>query len=114
MPSRPALLLVLAIALEVTGTLCLRLSDGFTSVGWTAAVVGGYLTSMFVFARAISLGLPLGVGYATLTGVGLACATVMSLALFAEPLSAVNTAGLVVLLVGVVALQRRGPGADRR
>ncbi|KQT94739.1 hypothetical protein ASG49_07935 [Marmoricola sp. Leaf446] len=110
LPRRPSLLLAVAIALEVTGTLCLRASDGFAHPAWTVAVVAAYGTSMFVFARALSAGLPLGVGYSTLTGVGLACATLASLALFHEPLSGPGVVGMVLLVVGVVALQWR-PGA---
>ena len=104
---RPYLLLAVAIALEVAGTLCLRASDGFAHPAWTAAVVAAYGTSMFVFARAMTEGLPLGVGYSTLTGVGLACATLASLVLFHEPLSAAGVVGMLLLVVGVVALQWR-------
>lgn len=102
-------LLALAILLEVSGTLCLRLSDAFTALGWAVAVVTCYVTSMFVFARALALGLSLSIGYATMTATGLICATVASWALFAERLTAVQVGGLVLLVVGVVALQSGAP-----
>ena len=111
---RARALLALAILLEVSGTLCLRLSDAFTALGWAAAVVGCYVTSMFVFARALALGLPLSVGYATMTATGLTCATLASWALFAEPLSAVQAGGLLLLVAGVVALQTGGPRSEVR
>ena len=107
---RPQVLLAVAIALEVTGTLCLRAADGFAQPAWTGVVVASYGTSMFVFARAMAAGLPLGVGYTTLTGVGLACATLASRLLFDEPLSPAGSVGLALLFVGVVALQWRPRG----
>ena len=110
---RARALLALAILLEVSGTLCLRLSDVFTALGWAAAVVTCYVTSMFVFARALALGVSLSIGYATMTATGLTCATLASWALFAERLSAVQVGGLVLLVIGVVALQSGTPSGPR-
>lgn len=105
--SRARLLLAVAIALEVVGTLSLRLSDGFTHPVWTAMVVIGYLTSITVFARALSLGMGLGVAYATLTGVGLIAAALASAVVFDEGLGPLDAAGLTLLLLGVLLLQRQ-------
>lgn len=105
--SRARLLLVVAIGLEVTGTLSLRLSDGFTEPAWTTLVVAGYVSSIAVFARALSLGMGLGVAYATLTGVGLLAAALASALVFDEGLGPLDALGLTLLLVGVVMLQRR-------
>ena len=53
-PARKArALMALAILLEVSRTLGLRLSDAYTALGWAVAVVTCYVTSMFVFARAL-------------------------------------------------------------
>ncbi|MEO7420913.1 MAG: SMR family transporter [Ornithinibacter sp.] len=104
-------LLAIAIILEVAGTLSLRLSDGFTHVGWTAVAIAGYGTSIFLFGQALVRGMNLGVGYGTLTGVGLAAAALASAVLFAEGISALQVLALVSLLAGVVLLQPRTSGS---
>lgn len=105
--SPSSLLLALAIALEVMGTLCLRASDGFTRPGPALGVLLGYGVSLVFFARSIDGGLGLGVSYGTLTGCGLAAAALISALVFDEPLTLVQVIGLAVLAVGVVALARR-------
>ena len=104
---RPRLLLALAIALEVTGTMALRPADGFSRPGWALVVVLAYGSSMAVFARAMAGGLGLGAAYATLTGIGLIAATLASAVVFDEGLSPVHAASMGLLLVGVVLLQAR-------
>ena len=99
--------LVVAIVLEVAGTLALRLSDGFRSPVWTLAVILGYSISIFIFARAMRLGLGLGVAYATLTGSGVIAAAAISAGVFGESLGVFEVAGLSCLVLGVVLLQPR-------
>lgn len=103
----PWLLLALAIATEVVGTLCLRASEGFTRPGPAVGVLAAYAVSLPLFARALHGELGLGVAYGTLTGCGLAAAALLSALLFGEPLSVVQVLGLVVIAVGVLALARR-------
>lgn len=104
--SPPSWLLLLAIATEVLGTLCLRASDGFTRPLFAAGVLLGYGVSLLLFARSLSGGMGLGVAYGTLTGCGLAAAALLSVLLFNESLTPFQVFGLVVLAVGVVALNR--------
>lgn len=102
------MLLALAIATEVLGTLCLRASDGFTRPLPAVGVLLGYDVSLVFFARSLSGGIGLGVAYATLTGCGLAAALISAL-LFNESLTLVHAAGLAVLAVGVLTLNRGRP-----
>jgi small multidrug resistance pump len=108
---RARLLLALAILLEVTGTLALRESDGFRQPGWTVVVVLGYASSMVVFARCLTRGMSLSVAYGTLTGTGLLAAALASAVVFREGLTAWSATAMVVLLLGLVLLQRREPEA---
>lgn len=101
-------LLALAIVLEVAGTLSLRLSDGFTHPGWTIVAISGYATSIVVFGQALVRGMNLGVGYGTLTGVGLSAAALASAVVFSEGLTVLQAAALITLLFGVLLLQPRG------
>lgn len=113
-PTSSFWLLLGAIATEVAATLALRASDGFTRPLPTAGTLLGYALSLCLFALAMAGGrLSLGVGYATLAGVGLVAATVASTWLFGDPLGARQLAGLVVLGIGVVVVQLSGPAPVR-
>jgi small multidrug resistance pump len=106
----PAWLLTGAVVTEVAGTLALRLSDGFTRWLPTTATLIGYGVSLWLFSLLLARGgTALGTAYATLTGVGLAAATVASVWLFRDPLTAVQLVGICVLAAGVLVLQTDGP-----
>lgn len=100
-------LLAVAIVLEVGGTMSLRLSDGFTQVAWTGVAVLAYGTSIAIFGQALVRGMNLGVGYGTLTGVGLMAAALASAVVFDEGLTLLQGSALVLLLLGVLLLQPR-------
>jgi len=108
---RARALLAVAILLEVVGTLSLRASDGFTHPGWTLLVVGGYVTSVVVFGRVLALGMTLGVAYGTLTAVGLVAAALTTALVYRESLDPLTGVGLLLLLGGVILLQRRPPSS---
>ncbi|GAB2931971.1 hypothetical protein GCM10027047_30420 [Rhodococcus aerolatus] len=103
----PWLLLALAVAGEVLGTLCLRASAGFTHALPAVGVLVAYGVSLPLFARAVSGGLGLGVAYGTLTASGLAAAALLSTLVFDEPLTAVQVVGLALLAAGTVVMTRR-------
>ncbi len=109
-PSPSAWLLTGAVVTEVVGTLALRLSDGFTRWAPTAGTLLGYGVSLWLFSLLLDRGgVALGTAYATLTGVGLAAATLASVLLFRDPLTAVQLLGMGVLAAGVLVLQTGGP-----
>ena len=109
-PSSSAWLLIGAVATEVAGTLALRVSDGFTRWLPAAATLVGYGVSLWLFSLLLARGgTALGTAYATLTGVGLAAATVASVWLFGDPLTVVQLVGMGVLAAGVVVLQTGAP-----
>lgn len=91
---------------EISGTLSLPASEGFTRVPGTVGVLVGYAAAILLFSRALDHGLPLGIAYGLVTGCGLVAATALSVALLGEPLTAVRGAGLVLVLGGAVLLAR--------
>jgi len=99
------LLLAAAIVLEVTGTVALRLSEGFTKPAWSAVVVVGYVGSVVMLSRALVAGLPLGIGYAIWAAVGVALVALIGTMFLAESLTALQVGGLVLVIAGVVALE---------
>ena len=57
------MLLLLAIAAEVIGTSCLKLSDGFSRLWPSVVVLLAYSTSMLLLSQVVKT-IPLGITYA--------------------------------------------------
>jgi small multidrug resistance pump len=99
--------LALAIAFEVAGTTAMKLSDGFRKPGWALAMFVAYTACFALVAVAIRR-IELGVAYAIWAGVGTAVVAVLGVAVFGEPLTALKVAGVVLIVLGVVALNLGG------
>lgn len=99
------LLLAVAIAAEVTATLSLKFTEGFTKLGPIVIVVAGYLVGFALLARVLERGLPLSVVYAIWSAIGIAVLAVIDTIWFDEHLSSLQVAGLFIVVAGVVALQ---------
>lgn len=96
--------LAVAISAEVTGTLALRASDGFTKPVLVAVVIIGYAIAFFALSRSLVGGMDLGLAYALWAGIGVAIVAVASIFFFDESLSTVQIAGVVLVIAGAVAL----------
>ena len=99
----PILWLATAIGTEIVATTALKLSDGFSRLGWAAVVVVGYGISFYALSVALR-SIPLGVVYAVWSGVGTAAIVVIGYVLFREVLDAVKLAGIGLIIIGVVML----------
>lgn len=95
-------LLVVAIATEVVGTLALRASSGFTQLVPAAVTVVMYLVSIVLLAIVLKT-LPVGIVYAIWSAVGIALVAVLGRVIFGDPVPPVAAVGMV-LIVGGVAL----------
>jgi small multidrug resistance pump len=97
----PWLLVALAVAAEVTGTLSLKASDGFSRLWPSVVVVVGYATAFTLLAFALK---SLGVGpvYAVWSALGTAGAAIGGVLVFGDRLPPVSIAGIVVVIIGVV------------
>lgn len=98
------LFLILAGGLEVVWATCLKLSEGFARLGWSALTVAGMLASFALLSQAVRE-LPLGTAYAIWTGIGALGALVVGVVLFREPLSAPRLFFAALLLSGIVGLK---------
>jgi small multidrug resistance pump len=101
-------LLVAAILTEVTATLALKVSDGFTKVVPSSIVVAGYFLSFFLLAQILVRGMPIGVVYAIWSAAGVALIASVDVAWFGERLSTVQVLGLFLVVFGVAALELGG------
>lgn len=99
-----------AIGVEVLATLSLRASEGFTKPLCAAAVVVGYLASFILLALALQRGVQLSVAYGIWAGIGVAAVALLSVPLFGESISATQAIGLILVILGVFALEAGGAG----
>lgn len=96
-------LLLLAVAFEVTGTTALKLSDGFRRLPWGTVTFVGYGAAFVALAHTLK-NMPIGVAYAVWSGLGAVGAVVVGLFFFREPLTLPKMFGLVLVLAGVITL----------
>ncbi|TDC65530.1 multidrug efflux SMR transporter [Actinomadura sp. GC306] len=103
----PFVLLAVAIAFEVTATLAMRASEGFTRAWPSVIVVIGYLVSFVLLARAL-LSLNVGPVYAIWSALGTVGAFAGGVLLFKEQVRPLTIAGAVIIVVGVVVMNLGG------
>lgn len=99
------ILLLVAIAFEVGGTLSLRASDGFTKWGWAVPVAVGYLVSFVLLAMVLKRGMPVGVAYGVWSGIGVAATAVLARYFFGDPFTGLMAGGVVLIGAGVFLLE---------
>jgi len=100
----PWLTLSLAILLEVCGTVCLKLSHGFSRLLPSIGVVCFYLGSFAVIAQSLKT-LEVGIVYAIWAGVGTALIAVVGILAFGESVTAFKILGLLMIIGGTFLLR---------
>lgn len=94
-----------AIAFEVTATMSLRASDGFSKLGFTAVVIVGYIAAFVLLSGALQRGMPLGVAYGVWAAAGVAAVAVLSIPVFGESLTLIQGGGIALVAAGVLAIE---------
>ncbi|MDX8407981.1 MAG: multidrug efflux SMR transporter [Mariprofundaceae bacterium] len=102
--------LALAIGLEVSGTLCMKLSDGFSR--WLPSVLMAlfYIASFAAMVMSLKR-IELGIAYAVWAGVGTALIAIAGILVFNEAATAMKLAAIALIVSGVVMLHLSGQGA---
>ena len=98
-------LLAGAILSEVAGTIALRLSNGFSRWVPSVVVVVGYLLSFVLLAQVLKRGMPVGVAYGIWAAVGVSLVALIGAAFLGESLTWIQVGGLVLVIVGVAAVE---------
>lgn len=101
----------IAILSEIAGTLSLKLSVGFTRLSWTLFSIGLYLIMLYCLSYAMRV-VPLSVAYGLWTGSGTFLTAVLGVVVFHETLTIGQIVGLVLLVIGVVALNWSGEAEE--
>ncbi len=97
------LLLFFAIAMEVSGTTCMKLSQGFTQF-WPSVLVFLFYSFSFTASTFALKTIEVSIAYAVWTALGTAIIAGIGMVWFNEPLSAVKIVALLMIIAGVVLL----------
>jgi len=105
----PWLILILAILLEVSGTICLKLSHGMTRTLPILGVTIFYLSTFTLLSFSLKT-LDMGTVYAIWSGVGTALIATIGILFFGESLTWIKMAGLGLVITGVILLRVSSTG----
>jgi small multidrug resistance pump len=100
-------LLMAAIGLEVAATALLPRAEGFTDPVWSAVVVAGYGTSIWLLTVVVRF-MPVSVAYAIWAGLGTALVAAAGYLFLGEQMTWLKAASLALIVVGVVGLNAAG------
>jgi len=89
------------VALEVSGTMLLPVSQNFTRPLPTVSLIACYAASFYCLTFALNT-LPIAVVYATWSGLGIFLITLFGYLFFEQALEWRAIAGLVMIVIGVV------------
>jgi len=101
------LMLATAIGLEVVGTSMLPATQGFTRIAPSVLCLSTYGLVFWLLGRIVEQ-LPVGVVYATWSGMGVAAIMLVGAAFLGEPLSPPKVLGAAMIIGGVVILNTTG------
>ena len=108
MPNTPAwLLLLLAIASEVVGTSCLKLSNGMSRPLPTLVVLLAYGCSMLLLSKVVQT-IPLGITYALWSGIGIVAIVLVGLLAYRQVPAPGQLVGIGLIAAGVVIVNLTG------
>ena len=101
------ILLSIAIAAEIFGTLSLKASDGLSKLMPSLGVLIGYATAFTLMAMSLKK-LDVGITYAIWSGVGIIGAAIGGVVFFDQHLSRMTMIGMAIVITGVVVMNLGG------
>ena len=96
-------LLLIAIAAEVTATTFMKLSEGFTKPLPSAVTVVGYAAAFYFLSQTLKT-IPTGIAYALWSGIGIVLITLIAWIFQGQKLDAAALAGMGLIVAGVVVM----------
>ena len=101
------LYLTVAILLEVAGTSCMKLSEGFTKLIPSILIFAFYGLSFVGLTIALKK-IDVSIAYAVWAGIGTALIAGIGMIYFKEPLTLVKVLSILLIIAGVVGLNLSG------
>ncbi len=99
--------LIIAILLEVAGTTCMKLSEGFAKPLFSVLLFAFYFSSFAVLTLALKK-IDVSLAYAIWAGAGTALIALIGMFYFGEPVSIIKITGVLLIVGGVIALNLAG------
>lgn len=96
--------LIMAGILEIGFTTCMKLSNNFTNIKWTAAFIVCIVISFYLVNKATVV-IPLGTAYAVWTGIGAVGTVIIGILYFNEPANFWRIFFITTLIVSIVGLK---------
>ena len=90
--------------MEVFWATCLKLSEGFTKLGFSALTIVGMLVSFGLLSQAMKT-LPLGTAYGIWTGIGAVGTVLIGIFVFKEPATPIRLFFLFTLIASLIGLK---------
>jgi len=97
-----------AIVMEVAGTTCIKLSEGFTRL-WPSILIFVFYALSFTLVTFAVKKLELSITYAIWSGVGTLLIATIGLLWFKEPMSVLKAVSILLVIAGVVGLNLSQP-----
>ena len=104
------ILLFAAIVMEVCGTTCMKLSEGFTKWVPSVLIFVFYAISFTLMTFAVRK-LDLSITYAIWSGVGTFLIALIGLFWFKEPLTVLKVVSMALVIAGIVGLNLNSSGS---
>ncbi len=101
--------LFLAIGFEVAGTVCMKLSDGFSKITPSILLFVFYILSFYAITIAIKH-IEISLAYAIWAGLGTAIISIIGILYFQESVTTLKMVSLSLVIIGVVGLNISGAG----
>jgi quaternary ammonium compound-resistance protein SugE len=97
-------LVLIAGLMETAWAIGLKYSEGFTKPLASTLTIAGALASFWLLSLAMK-DLPVGTAYAVWVGIGAVGTAIAAVYLFAEPVSTLRIAGILMIVAGIATLK---------
>lgn len=104
-------LLAIGVAIEIAATASLKLSDGFSKLGFAALTLICFGLAFYTMSLVVRT-MPLGIAYSVWAGGGIAGVTVLGAVAFGQTLDGYAYLGVGLILAGVVVLNALSTAAN--
>lgn len=100
----PWLYLILAGLSEIAWAYGLKMTHGFTEIGWSVFTIAFMIVSFGLFAQSMKT-IPIGTAYAVFTGIGAAGTAIIGILFLDEGINVLKAVSLVILISGIIGLK---------
>lgn len=105
------ILLAIGVGIEILASVSLKLSDGFTKLGYAGLTLLCFGVA-FYFMSLVVRTMPLGIAYSVWAGGGIAGVTLIGAVVFGQSLDSYAFLGIGLILAGVIVLNALSTAAS--